>query len=233
MKVARMLVVMAGLVMTFGGATMADDVMPPPWGGMLNSQWAEWDTWNGGMAGDIPSDIFSANPQTLGPPVARSSGQYLGQFQGRLDVIEMNQHDDLTFMLDNFDDPNPEKRIWLQVTYWIGLEMTPETSFFGVNLWLPSSPTDPIFVPAFPGSPNFITRVEHIDDITRELTGWATDVYEFIIQPNPDWEQIGLKFDAYPAYVDQVVIDTICVPEPATMGMLAIGAGMFVRRRRG
>jgi hypothetical protein len=70
--------------------------------------------------------------------------------------------------------------------------------------------------------------------------GWRTDAYEFIIEPNPRWEKIGLKFRRMGvegpfevgAYIDQVVIDTIC-PEPASLALLAFGGLALLRRRRG
>jgi len=66
--------------------------------------------------------------------------------------------------------------------------------------------------------------------------GWVTAAYEFTIEPNPLWEEIYLKFEFSPnptpaAYVDQVVIDTWCIPEPATLGLLFVGGLALVRRR--
>ena len=71
-----------------------------------------------------------------------------------------------------------------------------------------------------------------------EPPGWVTAAYEFAFEPNPAWEEIYLKFDWISdpapggAYVDQVVIDTLCIPEPMTVGLLALGALGLIRRRR-
>ena len=54
---------------------------------------------------------------------------------------------------------------------------------------------------------------------------------EWRMEPNPDWERITLNIPAF-VVIDQVVIDTISLPEPATFTMLAVGAGMVMRRRR-
>ena len=62
--------------------------------------------------------------------------------------------------------------------------------------------------------------------------GWYTILYSFTIEPNPIFEDIYIKFSSYPAYVDQVVIDTHCVPEPTTILLIAGGiVGLVLRKR--
>jgi hypothetical protein len=51
------------------------------------------------------------------------------------------------------------------------------------------------------------------------------------IEPNPEEETI--TFDLVECTnVSEIVINTICVPEPATLSLLALGAVVFIRRRR-
>ena len=63
-----------------------------------------------------------------------------------------------------------------------------------------------------------------------------TDVSRITIEPNPIEEEISFFFydeagePMYPAYIDQVVIDTLC-PEPATMIVMASGGLSLLRRR--
>jgi hypothetical protein len=54
------------------------------------------------------------------------------------------------------------------------------------------------------------------------------DVFHIDIHPNPPWEIIHILGDVD---IDSVVIDTWCVPEPASMGLLALGS-LLLRRRR-
>lgn len=65
--------------------------------------------------------------------------------------------------------------------------------------------------------------------------GWTYFTYLFEITPQPDWEVVGLNMSVptgeYIA-VDQLAIDTRCIPEPATVLLLGLGGIALLRRRR-
>jgi hypothetical protein len=60
---------------------------------------------------------------------------------------------------------------------------------------------------------------------------WYVYNYGLTIQPNPESETITIEVPEC-TVVDQIVVDTECVPEPATVGMLGLGALALIRRRR-
>ena len=205
------------------GLAVADDMFPPPWEEYPGSQYAEWDTW-GGAPGPTPADWWETwdNDFTgLQSPVAFTPGaNLLLSFASRTDVLEIfGPTDGVYFEIDNYDWHNPEKWVRVQITYHVsgappmGFDVIP---FYG------GEPGDDQFVPAF-----------LVESTGVNSDGWITDAYDFIIEPNPEFEVIGLKFEpGAVAFVDQVVIDTICVPEPATMALLAIGVFALLKRRR-
>ena len=201
---------------------LADDVAPPPWsGGAPGSLFAEWDTWGGHPGLMAPDQWFHNIPHTVTAPVATgphaTSRPSVGEPNERFDVMEVTAHDGLMFHLDNWDQRNPEKLIRIQITYRSG-----GGEPIGFNVWPSLDPVgEGLFIPAVP----FL-----IDP--RDLQGeWLTGVYDFTMVPNPEAETIGLKFSDYPVFVDQVVIDTICVPEPASIALLAMGGLALLRKR--
>jgi hypothetical protein len=60
-------------------------------------------------------------------------------------------------------------------------------------------------------------------------TPWIESIYDITIWPNPIKEWIAIKGDIV---VDSLKIETNCIPEPATMGLLGLGSLALLRIRR-
>jgi hypothetical protein len=127
--------------------------------------------------------------------------------EGRLGVLPLSGC--LHVIVDNHDPWKPEK--------WIRLQLT----------WRPQDPGEyPIIcdLDPLPIDPPVIIEEVIIGD------GWVETTYDWYLDWNPPDESFNIMGTIN---VDEVVIDTWCIPEPATMSLLALGAaGLLIRRRR-
>ncbi len=122
------------------------------------------------------------------------------------------------FNLDNYDTNNPVKDIRMQITY--------NPQFGGtlidarITSWDSGNNATTVVLP---GVPTVSTA--------PDANGWVTSAYDFTLQPNPWSEKIEVRFSDT-AMLDQVVIDTICTPEPTALALLVVGGLTALRRRR-
>jgi len=208
------LVVAFVVVLSATACALADDFSLPPWqrGETAGTTFQQWSFGTDGKE-NIQPDLPFSNP---GIPLARvvSSESWIdvdGLRQGIWPLLGQ-----IDIYIPNYPQIQPEKNIWLQLT-WKPAE--PELDPF-----LPSQPfisivTDP---PSF--EPMTILRQ---DEPTAD--GWVHTLFDITISPNPVNEWVVIKGDIF---VDQVVVDTWCVPEPGSLSLLGLAAWLGLRRRR-
>jgi len=111
----------------------------------------------------------------------------------------------------NFDELNPYKEIWLQLTYWSS----------GIpNLWaVPEGVIDDRIVMT-------------LEDNIAIGGDWYQATWSATLSPNPNVEELWIRPLDCTIYVDELVIDTICIPEPATICLFGLGALALLRKRR-
>lgn len=119
-----------------------------------------------------------------------------------------------TASIPNFVNQNPAKYMRIQI-WFVGAKPV----FTGVN-----------GIYGMPGNESMqpFTLVGEMGDPVFWLTDW-------VIQPNPNWEQISFGFLQGQTAINKVIIDTWCVPEPGSVIALSAGLlGMFgmIRRRK-
>lgn len=207
-------------VLSIASTVLADDIMSPQWRGQSGTVTAQWNSWIG-FGYEMYPDSWGSNPGVSFTPnaYAYSGASFLSEFNGRTNIIELTGDHQIDFAMPNFDTQNPFKEVQIQVTYYAvsGFQWS------SVSAWADMAEIS---------EPAFITENSYGN-------GWYTDVWDLTIQPNPSWELIYVNFTnglsgtepLYPAYIDQVVIDTIC-PEPATIAFLAAGALLLGRKKK-
>ncbi|MDD5327947.1 MAG: PEP-CTERM sorting domain-containing protein [Phycisphaerae bacterium] len=215
MKKLILLLIAACVAMTQIAA--AEDLMPPSWRGQLGTTSQVWEFESPMVPG---ATFFYApdGPATGGLPPLPSTKIYwltgsspidywLNSDAGRSGVVPLSGSLDIT--VDNYD-PHPDniKLIWLQLT-WRPQELGSEPFFIDFDP-LPTLP--PVL----------------IDEIPLNLD-WKQSTYAWQLDWNPPDEQIILGGNIN---VDELVIDTWCVPEPTTICILGLGALSLLRKQK-
>jgi hypothetical protein len=70
--------------------------------------------------------------------------------------------------------------------------------------------------------------IEMVDSYTLS-NGWTYSAYQINWPTNPTLEEIHISGNVY---VDELIIDTKCVPEPATLAIMGLGVAAMLRLRK-
>jgi len=199
------------LAVTASFAT-ADDLIPPPW--QRGAEGTTLQVWEFNTSvNPVPPDLVG-NP--FGDPFAIiiGSGQGTDQFDP-LWLAEDAQHVGVwrtegyvALWLPNAPIPRQWKWIWLQITYNAG------------NDYSPLILSDP---------PYMTSELVYSSDAGG---GYKHDTYSIIIEENPVGEAVIMLPPFCALYVDEIVVDTWCVPEPAAVALISLGGVFLLRRRR-
>ena len=174
-----------------------------PWErGDDGSTWQQWDFSSNSTS---PSPDAGSNP--YGTPVM--TVKPIGDWIPGPGAWPLSGEIDI--FIPNRPQPLERKEIWLQLTWQPG-----------GNDQSPTMPDEP-WVAVTP-----FQRMEMYRTDTTPNT-WTHSLFEITIWPNPPEEWITIKGDIL---VDQVIIDTICIPEPATVFLLGMGGLVTLTRKR-
>lgn len=132
----------------------------------------------------------------------------LHQLEDNGRCMEYDDEDGIQHIIDvpNFIDDLQFKYIRLQLTF--------STEVIGDQIR--------VYVNSYPGSSG---EMQIIDQTVGDGVEHYIDIE---LQPNPDWEIIGMSNTRN---LTKIEIDTVSIPEPASMALLGLGA-LAIRRKR-
>ncbi|MDA8746067.1 PEP-CTERM sorting domain-containing protein [Rubripirellula amarantea] len=207
-------------------AVQADDLAPPPWRAagvtLPHSYMAKFnmEQFQGIPMGPTIETIGPSAPYILDPTIS-----------AEVDILSNQNPLVYLVTLPNFIDPLPLKRVRVQYSWYTGVDdPTTNPGYPGDAQTLNIIPHDSTgvasYAPVF-SSPTTIFSPDP-DDPLRTV-GHRYDDFE--IRPNPDWETFEIAFFSDPRWI---IIDTISIPEPASVLLVVglIGCAGVVRSRR-
>jgi hypothetical protein len=210
---------------------LAGDIFPPPWPRDPNDPKKTFQCWTfpTPMIGGLPDPGWynQHQHQGRGPsgprPIPGPTGTgpvWVPDFAGRAGVWCIPDGAMLEFDIPNWYMPPPfQKELWIQIKYF---EILPI-----VDVLYPS-----VMGGTFPDLSR-TAGLPIIDVPIGPTGGWRQGVWHVVLPFCPDFEV--LKLTAPPmteVYIDQVCIDTWCVPAPGAAALLALGLIGASRRRR-
>jgi len=210
LDMGKLLAVCAAIA-AYAPVAVADDLNPPPWRGQEGTTYARW-------------EFLTADPNPLPDEQVNPYGQAdMSVWSGA------GQH-------------------WMEV--WGGRAGVWPLSG-AMEVWIPNQPemlpykdirVQISWAPQAPGSQPLITEKDSaleawlVDEMLLEPTlepppvgeNWIHSTFTIHIEPNPLSETVRIDGAVM---VDEVVIDTICIPEPATLGLVMAGGLAALRWR--
>ena len=202
----------ASLILFFGvllsTPLFADDLNPPPWlRGDVGTTYERWEFSNAANPA-APGIYYNPNGQPLASILGGGTWSLFSD--GRFGVWDVSVSATMTLDVPNYPPPNQRKEVWLQLTW--------ES---------PGGVPPSVLVNGTPGS------IIEDDLVGPGGFAWHHTTYGLTLYPNPPSEVVQIFG---PAKIDEVVLDTWCIPEPRTWGLVVLGCGcLAVRqwRRRG
>ena len=195
------------LVLGLPCGALADDLQPPAWRGQAQTTFQEWEftTSSNTPAADLARNPFGT-PALLAQPGPGKT--WLANSYGQQGVWPLSGS--LTITLPDRPRPEVYSDVWVQLTW------AEEIPGGFPSIWLATCGSLFTMIYATIPDPGPI---------------WKHSTYELLVSSSALFDTIKVTGGIL---VNELVIDTISVPEPSTSALLLLGAAVwYLRRKRG
>jgi hypothetical protein len=177
----------------------ADDIYPPPW--TRGSAGTTYQAWDFGTSANPSLADIAVNP--YGTPTATINGGTWSLFYGgHVGIWTLGASDSIDLFIPNTPlDLTLTKFVWTQVT------------------WQPDAGPAPVVTVDYGSGSSVVSTLQFTASVG--IGDWLQSVYLADLPINPASENVVITETGD---VGQVVIDTICIPEPSSLALLALGA---------
>lgn len=193
------------LALVAASPAVAEPPVPSWQRGGEGTTYQAWDFQYGSIAPDELDNPYGR------PELSGHFQQFIFEIDDKQGIYALRHEIDI--VVPNSNLQNPYKDIMLYLVW------KPMDESFIKDAHLPDSP----LVAVTPFDEMQMNKNDVIEN------GWHYSTYDITIWPNPDKEWFTVKGNIL---VDHIAIDTICVPEPATITIIAFGMLAAVRRRK-
>ncbi|GEM_PF-522536 len=226
------------LIMLLAGMAHADlpgfsgDLTWPDWYGAENTTLQAWnfDTPENPVAPNINENPYGDPLAMIMRPDCRT--RWMPEYKGHEGVWRLGGGGALSLFVPNTDNTGPDtsKDIWVQIL-WSSVSIGYEPF-----LWVQTADNPPAYAHEIHTTlfdePNTGADVNGVQ--CHRPRNYYHSLYKIALEPNPseEWIFIAPSHCSSPVYIDEIIVDTRCIPEPATTALLSIGGiGVFGIRR--
>jgi len=197
--------------------TLEDDLNPADFRGGPGSTLQAW-YWDTPETGVSPADAevdMNAYGTAVAEITVNGSDAWMSEYLGQVGVFEVDHTDlsDLIITVPNVPQENFVKHIWLQMVFHADAGHIPNMYVIPEGDYAAYEEMD-------------MVASQVVDDNYLHVT------YALDLPFNPEWEYIFIRPGDCEMFVDSVIVETQCIPEPMSMVVLGLGSLLLRLRRK-